>query len=499
MILLSYCVCMWAQPVSLSKSFETTRKSVPQAIINKHPAHFYVLRYNKDAHDFTVEKRSKPAADIISFTALKMDQVNASWFNYEQLDYLFFEKNNTIYFVFEKVLNFKREVFLKKIDSSGRTSDFFLIATMDKEKNAESFRFDIKKTKDDKLLIIGTQQYTTGSCKKSVLLFDPIKQEQLWARTLPYESPATGYSYGFECSEAGNLYYILLRSKLDYYKRKYTDHRQTDVPVFCHELIAMACFLREAQTPLKKPLAKNSISKLYNVFIDASEEATHAGFHFSEKTESGEEKIFFLTQSWSADLSLNLREVITPLNTHLEKQLTFFDGSDYDSAADKEYTTFQNYSRDNAYYVLSERKDNNYYKEILLTKTDLKTGNVLQQEIIPRKIFYHKDGSRFKYLAQTAQVFCGQTLYTLLMENRRNTGKEANDFRYHKFFKLNSMRGANLVSYRLTQQGGLSKTVMYVNHEYHYIPLATETEGCDFVLYLNQGKYEKFAILNLDF
>ena len=70
-------------------------------IINNHPNFFYLLRFNKEVHDLTIERRSKPAAEILSFCPLKLDSVNADWFDYGKLDYLFFEHRYHVYFFFE--------------------------------------------------------------------------------------------------------------------------------------------------------------------------------------------------------------------------------------------------------------------------------------------------------------------------------------------------------------------------------------------------------------
>src|SRR5690606_23576421 len=109
-----------SQP-ELSKSFPTPRKSIPLQIHCDSGNHFYMLRYNKMAHDITIERRRKSDASIVAFTPLKLDSVNANWFNYEHLDYIFFEKNGSFYFVFERVLNSQSKIYMKKIDTLGKS------------------------------------------------------------------------------------------------------------------------------------------------------------------------------------------------------------------------------------------------------------------------------------------------------------------------------------------------------------------------------------------
>src|SRR4051812_4590413 len=112
LFLMSYCVFLFPQNLVFSERFETTKKNSAIELINANPHYFYLLRYNKEAHDFTLERRSKPSAKVLNFTRLKLDSVNASWFDYSKLDYILFEQEQKLYFIFEKELNSKKEIFL---------------------------------------------------------------------------------------------------------------------------------------------------------------------------------------------------------------------------------------------------------------------------------------------------------------------------------------------------------------------------------------------------
>jgi hypothetical protein len=128
--LINYCSFLISQNAIYSRKFDALKKNLPLAIINNNPNYFYVLRFNKLAHDITIERRAKPSGEIIAFTPLKLDSVNASWFDYEQLDHLFFEHNYKTYFIFEKVLNTKKSLYLKITDTTGKSTGFIELASL---------------------------------------------------------------------------------------------------------------------------------------------------------------------------------------------------------------------------------------------------------------------------------------------------------------------------------------------------------------------------------
>ena len=494
--MVNYCAFLFSQPLSFSRTFESNKKSVPISIINKHRNYFHVLRYNKVAHDFTLERRNKPAAEIISFTPLKLDIINADWFNYENLDYILYEYQHKVYFVFEKVLNNRREVFLKVIDTTGKSSEFISLAVMDRDKSQEDFKFEYKITGENKVLVVGTQSYPGNIEKKSAVLFDLVKLEKIWVKRLPVESRLSGYSQGFECNPAGDLFYMLSKPVLAYYKRKYIDHMQVMVPVFSHESVCVAGIPTNSLIPVKKQLLTDYFTKLYSVSLQATDSAVYASFHFSGVVEQEGEKVFFMNLKWNKDLSKTLYDTIATLNEKIEKQLTFYDGSDFKDAKDKEFSLLDRVTANGFLYILSERKEIFFYKELLLIKVEIATGVVLSQQIIPRKVFYYKDRTRFKNLGLSSRILCKGNYGTILSESSDNLKTPPGTFDYHDFSKVGAA-GGNLVLYS-SKAGEQEKKMIYENAEFDYIPMYTQTEGCDFVFYLNRGKYEKFAILNLN-
>jgi antitoxin component YwqK of YwqJK toxin-antitoxin module len=90
-------------------------------------------------------------------------------------------------------------------------------------------------------------------------------------------------------------------------------------------------------------------------------------------------------------------------------------------------------------------------------------------------------------------------LMVLVLESPLNFSNEPNAFNYHRFKKETNLWKANIVMYVLNEDGTLEKKIMYRNNNYDAVPMDYQSNGQkDFVLYLNNGKSEKFAILNLN-
>src|SRR5687767_12441711 len=127
-----YCAFFMGQDLRFSRNFQTIKKNVPLAMINNSGEYFYVLRYNKLAHDLIVERRRKSNAEMIRISPLKMDSVNARSFNYENLDYLFLSAGIKAYVVFEKVTTNRRSVYVRSCDTNGRVGPFIHLASLDR-------------------------------------------------------------------------------------------------------------------------------------------------------------------------------------------------------------------------------------------------------------------------------------------------------------------------------------------------------------------------------
>lgn len=495
--LVNYCAFLFSQNTTESRKFDAFRKNVPLAIINTHANYFHLLRYNKEAHDFTLERRDKRTAEMIKFNPLKLDQINADWFNYENLDYLFFENNQKVCFVFEKLTNYKSEIYLKILDTLGNSTDFIRLAVLDKDKSIESIHFKFSITKDKKILLIGTQNYMSGITKKVALLYDPDKQKNVWVKKLPTESAETGVSWGFECSEKGDLYYGLLKPRVVSFKRKYIDHKQQDIPVFAHDVKALVCFPKEQTQTLKTQLSVSTPYQVYSLTLFADSAGVLVVMHYSSFSESGEEKVFFLTERWNTTLTRLYYKVVTPLSETLQNQLTYYDATDFNTASDKDFTVVDHFVNAGSAYVLTEHKDENVYKELLVLKIDPLTGTLQAQNLIPRKIIYYKGRSRYKNLTSSIQVFCEGNNQNILYENARNAVKQPQDYKYKKFAKAGALKGGNIVSYGVNLNGSLEKKILFKNEDYEHVPLPTQSTNCDLVMYATNGVFEKFIFLKL--
>jgi hypothetical protein len=243
-------------------------------------------------------------------------------------------------------------------------------------------------------------------------------------------------------------------------------------------------------------LALKHISKLYSASISANNTGLYVTLHISLMTPSGAEKVFYRALKWSPDFTKVMYDVLTPLQSSIEKQLTYYDGTDDDKVADKDFYLFQQYWQDSVCYILSERKDESFSKEILLAKFDLTSGKIISQQLIPRKILYYKYASRFRHMGSSSHLFCNNSFHSILMESARNAHQQPAGYSYYNFSKLVNFRSYNLVSYCLNSSGALDKKFILSDQSFDYIPLMNESSGCDFVMYFNQGKHEKFAILN---
>jgi hypothetical protein len=495
-LILNYCLSIFSQNIKFTRTFDTKRKLVPVSIINNHPDYFYVLRYNKLAHDLTLERRAKPSGEILSFTPFKLDSVNAGWFDYENLDHLFFAKDHKVYFLFERVTNFKKDIFLKVVDTSGKSSGFINIATLDKDKNMSDFNFQYKLTRENNILLIGSSFYINNTAKKIVMLYDPFKREKIWVRKLPLENSQTGYSQSFQCNSRNDLAYMMFKSRIVGFKRKVIGQTQAEIPVFYFDSLSMNV-ISEKGTFFRKNLSVQNLSSINTALVNMTDTTVMASLHFSKENDKGEESVFFLNEKFTTDLSTIIFSHTAPLNKRNIEKLTFYDGSDFNSPADKDYNLVKEIAINEKLIILSERTDENYYKEMILVQANQRTGIIEDQEIIPRKIFYFDDRTRFKNLGISSLVACGDTIHVIVIENKSNQKQAPSEFKYHDFTKARNVWGANVVDYTLLKNE-LKKTLIYKNANFDFIPLPYQSNQCDFVMYLNSGKLEKFAFLPLN-
>ncbi|MBA2611660.1 MAG: hypothetical protein H0U95_06810 [Bacteroidetes bacterium] len=495
--LVSYCAGFFSQTI-YSRDFEARKKNVPISIINNNSNYFFLLRYNKVAHDITLERRAKPSAEIISFTPLKLDSVNADWFNYEKLDNLFFEHNYHVYFLFEKVLNTKQTLYLKIIDTLGKSSGFIELATIEKEKGVTSVNFEYKRTLNNSILIVATQTYGNFAAKKIALLFDLETRKITWEKKLPIENDNTGYSIAYECNKNNDLFCVFVKAHIASYKRKYMNHAQMMVPVLFFDSLSIVSFLNNNSSSVKKKLVATNLSSLNSILLFPVNNDLVINAHITKEDASGEVNIYFLNQKLSADLSKEFYSVAAPLDDSIKIALTFYDGTDYNSAGEKEYRHFINFQENNFNYRLSERVEDYYSKELLVWKNDLETGMVSGQKIIPRKIYSFQGRTRFKNITKAMPYVYDNKLHVIVLEATQNLKKDPNQFNFHRFKKEASLAKSNLVLYTLNTNGILEKKLIYHNANFDAVPMNYQSDKQEeLILYLDGGKREKFAILKL--
>ena len=491
-----YCVFCFSQELNFSNKFETLKKNVPLAIINSHKDYFHVLRYNKVLHDFTIERRNKPQADITGFTPLKLDFVNADWFNYENLDYVLFQQDKSLYFIFEKVLNFKRTLYLKVIDSVTNSSAFFEIIYVEKEKNALDFNVEFKKTNDNNILIIVKQTYN-NFVKKTVTLYNIGKLKVDWVKKLPLENLYTGYSDAFECNSLGDLFYALIKSQVTSYERKYVDHMQAQVPVFYYDTLALISYRERGKALINKKVLLHNFNRLNTIKLSVNDNQVVVFIHYaSQKEDSRDKTVFFLNAKFSCDLKDESYNSSHALNETIKNQLTFYDGTDSKYVGDKRYEFFGSFVAGNICYYVSERKDENYYKELLVCEMDISSGDIISQTVIPRKILIFKGRTRLKNVAEAMPFFWDGNLSFSLLESPANAKRSATNFDFHRFKRENNLWNSNIVQYSLKKIGSPEKKLLYHNSDFDLVPLYYQnTEQSDMVFYLSNGKSERFAIL----
>jgi len=494
----NYGAFLFSQDLQFSRDFIAMKKNLPVAIINNHSNYFHVLKYNRDVHDLTLERRAKPSAEIVSFTPLKLDSVNATWFNYENMDYIFHEHKHVIYFLFEKVVNSKKEIFIKTIDTNGKASGFKLLAAIEKDNSMNDFQFEYKIVDQTKLLIISSSDHLNGTTKKTAQLIDLVTKEKIWVKKLPIENALTGYSTSYVCNQKGDLYYLILYPELQRFKRKYMDHRQVEIPVYSYPKLEIACFLADNSAIIKNSPAMSSVNSIYNVALTAEEKTISLFLHFTKGEDPSSEKVAFLTQQWSYNLSAEIYHTIQQLSESIDQQLTFYDGTDYKTSADKEFGSIESFRTELDAYELVERKEKNNYKELLFVNWDKQNGRILNQQLIPRRINYFDERSRIKNFGLTNQLATADNYFIVLFENKANENIQAKDYYYKDFSKLKSTKNANLVMYTIQKDGKVCKKVIYQNKGYDYVPLNYQSDQNEFIFYFNKTKSEKFATLKLN-
>lgn len=499
--LVNYCTFLFSQEGYFTREFEARKKNIPVEILNNHSSYFYVLRINTAVHDITIERRSKPGAEMLAFTPLKLDSVNAGWFDYENLDYVAFEKRHKLYFLFEKVLNSKRTLYLKVIDTLGKASGFTELASLEGDKYTAEFYFDCRVTENKDILIIATRVGFTGIKRRVAMLFSTTKREMIWTKRLPLENESTISSWYFTCNKTNDLLYFQTYSSILGYE---TFGGMTQSIIRLDSLLFWS-WAANATAPVASWLDIEEMTSIRTGFILPDTAGVFLSVQgLEEDTLTGDQKELIVNIKLKALSGDQEYMTKTYYDESIRDQLTFYDGTNNKASWYKMHALPDNYKTGSYLYTLSERTEpepfskQDYYKELLFRKTDLRDGRIVTHKIIPRKIFFFRNRTRFKNIGNVMISMFKDSLKLLVLENPSNFKKDPNVFNNREFKKETNLWNSNIVSYSLRPDGRLEKKLVFKNGEFDMVPVNYSSNGQrDIILYLNNSRFEKFAILNL--
>ena len=493
-LLVNCCAFLFSQDFHFSRNFEARKKNIPLQIINNHTSYFHLLRLNKVVHDITIERRAKPSGEIIAFTPLKLDSVNAAWFDYQNLDYFVFEADYKLYFVFEKVLNTKRTVYLKIIDTTGKSSGFIELASLESDKNTQDFYFTCSQTSNNNILVVATKTALNGIIRRVALLFSIQKRELIWTKRLPLENDIEISSWNFYGDAKNDLLYLQSRHSIIGTE---TFHGITRPTVQLDSLVFWR-WKSGSSTPTAKHLAISEMDYLQQgTIIPDSDFVFISVLGLQEDTLSGEKKEVITNIKLDENSDSEIYNTSTFYDSIVKKQLTFYDGPQKESYR-KQHHILESNINNSSVYSLFGRTELNYYKELLFRKTDLSSGEVVAQKIIPRKILFFAGRTRFKSIIEPMVFFLGDSLKIVLLENPSNLKRSPENYKYKTFKKVSDVAGASIVAYSINQRGVFDKKEIYRNSDFDLVPVKyLSNKQKDMVFYLTNSKYEKFAILQM--
>lgn len=488
LVLLLNCILMNSQNLSFSRIFPGHQKNSPLHILNSQEKHFFVIRYNRTVHDLVLEKRAKPSADLIHIYPLKLDSVNAHWFDYEQLDYVLWEDKNQLYFVFEKVLNNEVALFMKVLDSTGMMSGFIPVYAQKSNPGGE-IRIKFSADAQQCLQIVAETTTNQQTVRKTVLRYHPAQRKIISKFNLPPENFLTGYSQQHVISASGDLYYLQTLQEITGYDRQYSASGNVVVPRIQTDSLSLVC-ISSAQVLKRRPLPSPLLSQLHLAKIIPDGPQVFFVMHATPL----DSVPFFYLSRLSGDLSLIDFIHTQNLDADYCKMLKYYDGSDDASPGGKTFRNSAVYVNSNKASIWEERVVGNYHKEILLWQADLETGRVTAQYLIPRKLFFFPQRTYFRQLNQFMRINDTVGPMCFLLENRYNKREAPQEYHHRHFEKQTQLRHGALVQYQ-TEGQRLKKKLLYENADFDFIPLRYTGWEKDLVFYFNTGKNERFAIL----
>lgn len=478
-----------SQPLTnFSKTFQEAEKNIPLTIVTINNS-FYVLRYNKAVHDFVIEKRSRSGGQMLFFKTLKLDSVCADWFDYENLDYLFFESNHKLILVFEKDLKTKKTIYFKTIDTLGHVSGFKELAALEWNSSIYKNQFLFKRTSGGDLLIVGTTTFMNGTVQKTAVLFDVMRSVPIWIKRLPDEMATSVVTNLFEANENKDLYFTR------YNLVTITD---TSGKSTLYDTLSVCKILSSE----KKPVSHNVLVPANYEFNDAIliPVKNDVVFFASGAQREIEDKNklsngVFVCERFNEDLSKMIYGSVTPYDTATQKMLTYFDGNDFKDPGFKPFAFSDHILSGNELVLLMENREREFYKSILALKTDVETGIINWLHVIPRKVFFFPKRVLYRNIGCYKASYLNGTLSLYFLENPANLKLNVRTIPYNKYIKQTNYWGCNTVRVKIQSNGDISKELFFHDQNYDLIPLKNSglAEGVPAMFYLTNSRSEKFG------
>lgn len=479
--------------IQLTHRYPTPVRSIPLGIINNSPTHFWLLRYNKMAHDITIEKRRKPDGSVAGFVALRLDSVNASWFDYSQLDYYFFEKNDKLYFVFERVLNRERQLFMKEIDSLCKSSGFIRIASIKMDKRETEVELDFSLTRERQLMVIRTRSYGM-TVNRDVSLYDPPTRQILYRRKLPPENPATGYSGEMCFDRSGQVYYLLYRYHLgidftaSLFYGEFVARRPPIDSLFLVSVDSANSFVGQLALPLE------GCDYMHAAFLGEETDGCSLNGFFTRVDSAGERRL--AVARIRADNGLRLKDLhVRDADESLVERLTFYDGTDSKNAGDRYYEPWKEAHARDSHYFFSMRWGSFNYRELIWWQ--VKDGAPVAFDLVPRKTGYFENRVQFSSFGIPCLAVRDNGVAVFLLEHPANMDMGPANFVFRRFRRLESVRGARLAAYLIRDGKHYKKESLWLNRGQRCIPIPYSGTRDDVIFYFTEGDAERFGVLPL--
>ncbi len=278
------------------------------------------------------------------------------------------------------------------------------------------------------------------------------------------------------------------------------DHVQKIIPRLLYDSVLLNRYSNATQLFSRSPLDAHHFNQLNSISLSFQQRDVIVQLQYSKKLpESEKSQSEFLAQKFSGDLGKVMFSKTGFLNKTIEEKLTFYDGTDFNAAADKDYSKLDTFYLNNTCYTVLERKDKNFYKELVVWELDLLSGEVVNQYLIPRKILASEAFSRYGKIGEASIQVLQNKLIVYLLESKTNAKEEPHAFNFNRFQQESKIKNCNLVLYQLKTGGLVEKKILHDNSYFEFIPIKYISDKNEQpLLYFNNGTQEKFATLNLN-